>query len=199
MKIEEAQQIGETLGATHDHLVELIHRIGCEMGLAWVEQMAEEAREVEAAGGMRTWDGVRRTPVGVLFELMRARLPEDKREELLPRRPPKDTEVSRIAEELGETERKVMAMLHRIHRAMGGEWMWQLVDDAKEVEASGGMLVQDGSGRRTLGGIFFKLVRERIPADKKAELRGKWKRKSPGEARPVEGAPEQSGAETASQ
>jgi hypothetical protein len=76
---------------------------------------------------------------------------------------------------------------------MGGEWPCLLLDEAKEVDASGGMLLMDGSGRRTLGGVFFKLVRERIPADKKAELRGKWKRKSSSEARPVEGAPEQKG------
>jgi len=67
--------------------------------------------------------------------------------------------LNRIAAQLGETEQEPIRQLRRAVRILGGERVRGLVTQALEVEASGGMMVRDGSQRRTLGGVFFHLAR----------------------------------------
>jgi len=75
-----------------------------------------------------------------------------------PQTPPV-TVVEEIAAQLGETEPEVIRQLRRAVRILGGERVRGLVARALEVEASGGMMLPDGSRRRTLGGVFFQLAR----------------------------------------
>ena len=71
--------------------------------------------------------------------------------------------VQGIAAELGETEDVAQILIKRIVRTLGEERTRELVRHAKVVEEQGGMLVPDGSRRRTLGGVFFKLAKEQAP------------------------------------
>jgi phosphorylated adapter RNA export protein len=64
-----------------------------------------------------------------------------------------------IADQLGETAPGACATIWRTVRTLGPERTHAFVAQAQEVEANGGMLIPDGSRRRTLGGIFFYLVR----------------------------------------
>ncbi len=67
-----------------------------------------------------------------------------------------------IATQLGETEPEPTRQIARALRVLGTERVRALVDQALEVEAAGGMMLPDGSRRRTVGGVFFHLVRSGI-------------------------------------
>ncbi len=49
------------------------------------------------------------------------------------------------------------------------------VAQALEAEANGGMLIPDGSRRRTLGGIFFYLVRTHVSDDEAIRINQAWR------------------------
>jgi RNA recognition motif-containing protein len=67
-----------------------------------------------------------------------------------------------IAAELGETEKQPIIQLQRLLQLTSLPFMELLVAEAKMVEEEGGMLTNDESRRRTLGGIFFYLARKRM-------------------------------------
>ena len=70
--------------------------------------------------------------------------------------------VYAIARRLGETERAPINTIVRIVRRLGREAPLAWVDQAETIEAAGGMTLPDGK-RRTLGGVFFKLVKDALP------------------------------------
>ncbi|GAC1533657.1 MAG: hypothetical protein NVS2B4_13900 [Ramlibacter sp.] len=63
-----------------------------------------------------------------------------------------------IMRELGETERKVLPQLYRAIDVLGSEVVQAVLAEARETEAGGGLLRKDGE-RRTLGGVFFALLK----------------------------------------
>jgi len=64
-----------------------------------------------------------------------------------------------IAAQLGETAPEPAGLIARALRLLGEERVRATVARALEVEAAGGMMVPDGSRRRTPGGVFFYLLR----------------------------------------
>ena len=70
--------------------------------------------------------------------------------------------AAEIAAQLGETEPEPLQHLYRAVRNLGEDRVRALVTQARVVEETGGMLVPDGSRRRTLGGVFFSLVRDEV-------------------------------------
>ncbi len=74
---------------------------------------------------------------------------------------PMDTDeaVTTIAHTLGETEPEPLQRLQAVVTILGPEQALALCEKALAVEQQGGMLTQDGTRRRTVGGIFFYLVR----------------------------------------
>jgi PHAX RNA-binding domain-containing protein len=84
-------------------------------------------------------------------------------------KPPKplDPVAQQIATTLGETENVPLLHIRRIVQTLGPERALQLLVQAQTVEAEGGLLLPDGSRRRTPGGVFFRLVREQTtPAER---------------------------------
>ncbi len=79
-----------------------------------------------------------------------------------------------IADQLGETVGGARATIWRTVRTLGPERAQAFVAQAQEVEANGGMLVPDGSRKRTLGGIFFYLVRTQISDDEAMQINRAW-------------------------
>ena len=82
---------------------------------------------------------------------------------------PADPVVRRIAAELGETEAQPLTHIARIVRTLGEERALALLAQAEEIEARGGMTLQDGT-RRTRGGVFFRLARERTTPAERARI-----------------------------
>lgn len=68
-----------------------------------------------------------------------------------------------IAEQLGETEPEPLQLLHNVVKKLGPEQALAFLKETQEIETQGGLLLPDGSRRRTLGGVFFYLVRTKAP------------------------------------
>ena len=60
-------------------------------------------------------------------------------------------------------------------RALGPERAQAFVAQALDVEANGGMLIPDGSRKRTVGGIFFYLVRTQVSDDEAMRINRAWR------------------------
>src|SRR5262245_51329180 len=52
-------------------------------------------------------------------------------------------------------------LLTKVLRTLGQDRCTAILADTLQCEANGGMLTKDGTRRRTPGGVFFQLVRER--------------------------------------
>jgi hypothetical protein len=72
-----------------------------------------------------------------------------------------------IAEALGETHFVPVREIRGVIAALGLEATWQLARQAQAIYTGEGMLVADGTRKRTLGGCFFELARRALsPADR---------------------------------
>ena len=89
--------------------------------------------------------------------------------------------TTQIATQLGETQPQATMQIKRIVNVLGTERALALVEHAVQIEAQGGMLVPDGSRRRTLGGVFFKLVRDQTTAEEHAQI-WPWEQRRSGRA-----------------
>jgi len=67
-----------------------------------------------------------------------------------------------IADQLSERDPTPLSQIRRILHTIGPERTQAFVEQALKIEANGGMLLPDGSRKRTLGGVFFRLVRDHV-------------------------------------
>ena len=81
---------------------------------------------------------------------------------ILPPPPEALAYAQKIAGTLGETEEKPIIQIARIVDTLGPEETDALVAKAQAAFAGEGVLTQDGSRKRNLGGSFFWLVREHV-------------------------------------
>lgn len=70
-----------------------------------------------------------------------------------------------IAEQLGESNDEPNAQIYRAVKRLGIEQALDFLRQTHEIEAAGGMMVSNASRRRTPGGVFFTLIKERIPVE----------------------------------
>ena len=76
--------------------------------------------------------------------------------------------VTAIAAQLGETEQLPQRQIARAVSTLGEERVRALVARALAIEAQGGLMLPDGSRRRTLGGVFFQILRKDVtPAERR--------------------------------
>ena len=101
-------------------------------------------------------------------------------------KPPKplDPAAQQIATTLGETESVPLMHIRRIVQTLGPERALQLLEQAQAVEAQGGLMLLDGSRRRTLGGVFFRLVREQTTPAERSRI-WPWNKKPKPKAAPT--------------
>jgi len=74
-----------------------------------------------------------------------------------------------IMAELGETERIPHVQIRRAIEELGLEVVQATVIEARTTEATGGLLRKDGQ-RRTLGGVFFQLLRDRCTPEQRKRI-----------------------------
>jgi PHAX RNA-binding domain len=72
--------------------------------------------------------------------------------------PSQQAVAAMIAKRLGETTTGARVQLKRIVQALGRTQARALLEETLRIEDNGGMLVPDGSRRRTPGGVFFYLA-----------------------------------------
>lgn len=72
------------------------------------------------------------------------------------------TIATSIAQELGETMPLARAQIGRIVERCGVEQAQDWLAEAQQIQANGGMLILDGTRQRTLGGVYFYLVRSAL-------------------------------------
>jgi hypothetical protein len=75
--------------------------------------------------------------------------------------------VSHIAKTLGEVEEIPLSQISGIVRVLGEEGATALLVETQEVEKAGGMLLADGTRRRSPGGVYFQLARRKLPPEEK--------------------------------
>ncbi len=73
-----------------------------------------------------------------------------------------DAITGEIAAQLSETEEEPIRQIRRAVRILGEHRVRTVVARALDVEASGGMMRADGSQKRSLGGVFFILMRDDV-------------------------------------
>jgi len=70
--------------------------------------------------------------------------------------------VDEIAVQLGETEEEPIRQIKRAVRILGEHRVRTVVARALDIEAAGGLMRADGSQKRSLGGVFFILMRDDV-------------------------------------
>src|SRR5712691_7247923 len=75
--------------------------------------------------------------------------------------------VDTLAEVLQEPKR---SLLMKVLRAFGVDRTTAILTDTLTCEANGGMLTKDGMRRRTPGGVFFQMVKERTTPQERRRL-----------------------------
>jgi len=64
-----------------------------------------------------------------------------------------------IARQLNETNPKALGQLERLIERVGEDRALTFLTEALSVEASGGLLTNDGSRKRSLGGVYFYIAK----------------------------------------
>jgi hypothetical protein len=91
--------------------------------------------------------------------------------------------VSTIAKALGESDEVPLFQITGVVRVLGEETAQKLLVETQETEKNGGMMLPDGSRKRTPGGVFFFLARQKLSqADKLAIFRPPKEVKAPSSA-----------------
>jgi hypothetical protein len=75
--------------------------------------------------------------------------------------------IEHLAEVIQEPK---IPLLRQVLRTLGPARTIDLLTETLQVESAGGMLTKDGSRRRTPGGVFFQLVKERVTAKEHRRL-----------------------------
>jgi hypothetical protein len=68
-----------------------------------------------------------------------------------------------IADQLGESEEEPKRHIYKIVKRLGADQALAYARRVQEIEAAGGVMLPDGSRRRTPGGVFFWLVKSEQP------------------------------------
>lgn len=70
--------------------------------------------------------------------------------------------AERIAEQLGENGAGPREQIRRAFEVVGPDVVQAALEEAQRIEAAGGLMLKDGSRRRTPGGVFFYVLRQRV-------------------------------------
>jgi len=78
--------------------------------------------------------------------------------------------VSTIAKALGESDEIPMGQIAGVVRVLGEELSLKLLDETRDIESKGGMMLPDNSRKRSIGGVFFFLARQKLSHDDKLAI-----------------------------
>ena len=81
-----------------------------------------------------------------------------------------DQTINTIAKALGESDDSPLAQIKAVVDNLGEQACLTLLAETEKIEKAGGLMRGDGSGRRSPGGVFFFLARQRLPRDVRAAI-----------------------------
>jgi hypothetical protein len=81
-----------------------------------------------------------------------------------------DQTINTIAKALGESDDGPVAQIKAVVDNLGEQACLTLLAETEKIEKAGGLMRGDGSGRRSPGGVFFFLARQRLPRDVRAAI-----------------------------
>jgi hypothetical protein len=96
--------------------------------------------------------------------------------------------IQTISKALGEADAGPLAQITAVVDALGDETCLALLAETDRIEKAGGMERGDGKGRRSAGGVFFYLARQKLPKEQRAAI---FNDKMPREPKPPGWVPEQ--------
>ena len=99
--------------------------------------------------------------------------------------------IQTISKALGEADEGPLAQIQAVVDALGEETSLSLLTETDRIEKAGGMERGDGKGRRSPGGVFFYLARQKLPKEQRAAI---FNDKMPREPKPPCWVPEKKGA-----
>ncbi len=108
-----------------------------------------------------------------------------------------DQTINTIAKALGESDEGPVAQIKAVVDNLGEPACLTLLAETEKIEKAGGLMRGDGSGRRSPGGVFFFLARQRLPRDVRAAIFNDKKPReprAPGSPAPEAKAPKSSAA-----
>lgn len=70
--------------------------------------------------------------------------------------------IDGLIESLGETDARALLQIQRIIERIGLDFALEKLEQTEQTEAQGGLMLSDGSRRRTKGGVFFFLVKQQL-------------------------------------
>jgi len=102
-----------------------------------------------------------------------------------------DQTINTIAKALGESDEGPLAQIKAVVDNLGDQTCLTLLAETEKIEKAGGLMRGDGSGRRSPGGVFFFLARQRLPRDIRAAIFNDKKPRDPNAPKPPPPAPKQ--------
>jgi hypothetical protein len=107
-----------------------------------------------------------------------------------------DQTINTIAKALGEADEGPLAQIKAVVDNLGDQACLTLLAETEKIEKAGGLMRGDGSGRRSAGGVFFFLARQRLPRDIRAAIFNDKKPRDPNapKSAPVAAKPAATGA-----
>ncbi|HWZ89300.1 MAG TPA: phosphorylated adapter RNA export RNA-binding domain-containing protein [Polyangiaceae bacterium] len=81
-----------------------------------------------------------------------------------------DQTINTISKALGESDDGPVAQIKAVVDNLGEQACLTLLAETEKIEKAGGLMRGDGSGRRSPGGVFFFLARQRLPRDVRAAI-----------------------------
>jgi hypothetical protein len=96
--------------------------------------------------------------------------------------------IQTISKALGEADEGPLAQIQAVVAALGDETCLSLLAETDRIEKAGGMERGDGKGRRSPGGVFFYLARQKLPKEQRAAI---FNDKMPREPKPAGWVPDQ--------
>lgn len=105
-----------------------------------------------------------------------------------------DQTINTIAKALGESDEGPLAQIKAVIDNLGEQACLTLLAETEKIEKAGGLMRGDGSGRRSPGGVFFFLARQRLPRDVRAAIFNDKKPRDPNAPKSTPAAPKSSAA-----
>jgi hypothetical protein len=94
--------------------------------------------------------------------------------------------ISTIAEGLGEKPGTgAYIQIVKCVNVLGGKRTIELAQQALAIEKQGGMMTSDGTRRRTIGGVFFKLLKRQCTDEQFTRIFARERKRQPQRKQPV--------------